>query len=358
MFKKEIIEKIIKVSNETKTPEKIVCVQYGVKPGSLGYYKRKYGIKTNPIGKAPCTARLKRKKNVNDSFFNKPNILNSYYAGFFFFFFYVGKNKKNCAIMLALKDEKWLEQFSNDLDFSGKLLYGVSKTKFPYVSLTFTSSNIVSDLEINFNIIPQKSLRLTPPNLNNTSYIDAFICGYIDGDGSIGLIKNKKTQDILRISLVGTFDMCAWIQKRFSEIVGVENAGCLIKKGNSENTFTYTVVNKQARIIFEHFYFINVPKLKRKWSETIHTYCVNFKKALPLVRRKGINIFNLNGEFLKRCETLKDAQEYTGVSFTTISKLCKKDDNKHQGNGYMFSRTKQKLGPYLAPKEINKKYIQ
>jgi hypothetical protein len=97
--------------------------------------------------------------------------------------------------------------------------------------------------------------------------------------------------------------------------------------------------------------------LERKWSLATHDYCVNYKKKLPICRRKGVRIFDLKGNMVKICETLKEAEEYSGVCFTTISTLCKYDDNKHQGNGYMFSRTKDKMEPYIPGKTISKLFL-
>lgn len=94
--------------------------------------------------------------------------------------------------------------------------------------------------------------------------IDAFICGYIDGDGSIGLYK-KGDYRYLRISMLGTKSVCTWIQQRFSEMLLKTNIGSIYQNNKyNKSTFCYAVGNKIAESIYKHFYEINVPKLVRK----------------------------------------------------------------------------------------------
>ena len=102
--------------------------------------------------------------------------------------------------------------------------------------------------------------------------------------------------------------------------------------------FSYNIGDKSARKLFLKYYDISVPKLKRKWSDDILEYCINYHKRLPICRRKGVNVFNLNGKLLAHFDTLIEAQEYTGVLFSRISSLCKLNSNKYMANGFMFSR--------------------
>ena len=55
---------------------------------------------------------------------------------------------------------------------------------------------------------------------------------------------------------------------------------------------------------------------------------------------------------------MKEAEEFTGTASSTISKLCKADNNKHQSNGYMFSRTQTEyMQPYNNTTTNMKYYI-
>lgn len=147
-----------------------------------------------------------------------------------------------------------------------------------------------------------------------------------------------------------------WIKNRFFQILGKE-CGTIQKCKGDKNTYSYTVgASKNVRKIFEYFYKLDIPKLSRKWSEEIHEYCTTFKKCLPICRRKGVNVFDLNGNLIKHFDTLVEASEYTNVSIGRISNLCKINDSNHMSNGYMFSRN-EKIDKYIPSISTNIKYL-
>lgn len=354
---KEKVEEIINYSLEHKIPEKEVCKMYGIYPKSLSQMKKRLGIKPNPIGNAPFTARGKVLYKINDDFFETPNLLNCYYAGFFAADGCVQQGQRICTVALSSKDKEWLSDFAKHLDYEGPLYEGVAKKKFGFNILRFNSEKIVKDLNKNFNITPRKSLTLLPPNLTDENLIDAFICGYIDGDGCIVLYENKKKQKTISFNVLGTLEMCQWIKQRICNIMGRE-IGCITHKTEHKgNTYSFSFSNKIARQIFLKYYNIDVPKLERKWSKEKYEFCLNYKKKLPISRRKGVNIFDLSGKFIKHCETLNEAQEFTGVNYGRISNLCKRNSNHFMTNGFMFSRD-EKMMPFEPTCELNKHLMQ
>lgn len=367
MYTKEFIESVLNYSQTNKVSEKESAIHFGIEPKRFRYYKKKYGFKINPIGKGEYTHRQERIYNVNDNFFENPDILNCYWAGFIAADGCIieGKKQNRLSIGLATKDFEHLNIFKKDINFDGpirnnyvKKIYKNEEKEFKSSQLSITSQKISDDLYKNFNITPRKSLTLLPPNLSDTNLIDAFICGYIDGDGTVYLYKDnvRNVQDTLVITMLGTYEVICWIKERFTQIIGKE-LGTIQKHHNSEkNTYSYRITNMGAREIFKHFYNLNVPKLKRKWTDEIYDYCVNYKKRDPICRRKGVNIFDLEGNLIKHFDTLNEASEYTGVSVGRISDMCKINDSKHQAKGYMFSRdeTMKKYEPSIY---INKKYV-
>ena len=116
---------------------------------------------------------------------------------------------------------------------------------------------------------------------------------------------------------------------------------------NNNKVYVINISDKWAREVFTELYTIQVPKFERKWKHEFYEYCVSYKKHLPIKRRKGVNVFDLNGNFLKHCDTLLEAEALTKVHFSRISSLCKINDNKHMANGYMFSRDKTKMESYI-----------
>ncbi|MDY5667930.1 MAG: LAGLIDADG family homing endonuclease [Candidatus Onthovivens sp.] len=66
---------------------------------------------------------------------------------------------------------------------------------------------MVKDL-ISLNIVPNKSLILKPPNIEEKYYY-AFLLGLFDGDGSIFKTKNNQ----FGFNLIGSFDIISWANK-------------------------------------------------------------------------------------------------------------------------------------------------
>lgn len=347
---KEFIEKILKYSDDNCIPEKYAAEHFGISQNTFRHYKKKFGFKMCEIGKGKFTHRNQRVYSVNDDFFEVPNILNCYWAGFIAADGYVRKNE--LKIDLSLKDKTQLYRFKSDIGYQGIIheykvekVYKNKKRIFEACYISITSEKIVNDLLKNFNITNKKSLILLPPNINDKNLIDAFICGYIDGDGSVCLYTNyaRKVQKSLTISMLGTHEMMLWVQNRFYEMFG-KKVGCIgvynkNKDDEHKNTYKYTLgASKYVRTLFLHFYEMSIKKMERKWSDEIYEYCVNYKKQKPVCRRKGVNVFDINGNFIKHFDTLLGASEFTGVSVGRISSLCKINDSNHIAKGYMFSR--------------------
>lgn len=364
MYTKEFIESVLRYSIENQISEKQAAEHFKISPKLLPYYKNKYGLELNPIGNGKFTYRYERQYNVNDDFFDEQNIINCYWAGFIAADGCInGKKMNKLCIGLSSKDKQHLELFKKIINFDGPVLNNTinkNDKEFYASSISITSQKIVNDLYKNFNITPRKSLTLLSPNIKNKELIDAFICGYIDGDGSIVMYKSKtrNIQMSLSISILGTYEMITWIKNRCTDIIGKE-CGSIQKKDkdNIKNTYSYTVGDsKNVRELFKHFYNIDVPKLERKWKPEIYEYCINFKKKEPICRRKGVNVFDLDGKLIKHFDKLSEASEYTGVSIGRISDMCKLNDSCHMAKGYMFSRD-EKMDKYEPSKYINKRCL-
>ena len=320
-------------------------------------------------GKNPNSHKNKRRYNVNDDFFETPNEINCYYAGFIAADGCISKRTGKfvetytLSFGLSIKDKDFLEHFKEIISYEGKIKEFENNGRM-YVRLDIQSNKICDDLCKNFNITERKTHTLCPPNLFDKNLIDAFICGYIDGDGSVYFSKNKNKQKRVGIAIIGTDKMLTWIINRFCEIYGKEKEGKLYEcKGGfgssnkNKKIFTTSICDKWARTVILKISEMNIPKMERKWSKEVIDYCNTYKKALPICRRKGVNSFNLNGEFLKHYDTLKEASIETGVSVGRISTLCKLNDNTHMAKGFMFSRNGTINGPYKQDNPFSKKRI-
>lgn len=74
----------------------------------------------------------------------------------------------------------------------------------PAYRLIFSSPKI-RNVIAKYNIIPNKTKVFDMPNIPD-KYFNAFICGYIEGDGSITISKNKNGCHYLSVSFVGNKD--------------------------------------------------------------------------------------------------------------------------------------------------------
>lgn len=109
-------------------------------------------------------------------------------------------------------------------------------------------------------------MTLCPPtNLTKEQNL-AFICGLIDGDGTIILSKQNR----LELSIIGTGEIINWIKNIFDYLV--LNKTKLLAKArqrldrDSENHWVYKVTGFRAYSILSELMKLQVPRLDRKWN--------------------------------------------------------------------------------------------
>ena len=322
-MKKEEVLNVINQSKERNVSEKEICEELEINYKMLYYYKKKYNLLENTRGKS-INSKKQREYNINDNFFSVPNINNSYWAGFIAADGNISKDYKQLSFGLALKDKIILENMIKDME-SNYIIRDYKSHEYDCVALTISSPKMCEDLLLNFNITSNKSLTLNHPNLSD-DLTDAFIIGYIDGDGSIGLYESKK-QKALQISLLGTISMCSWIKNRFSLLYSKEIGSISNSKNHNKNTFSYKITDKSARFIYEHLHKISVPKLERKWDDEKLEHCVNYKKSKTNSTRY-FEILKLKNQGLSQ----SDIAKLLGCSQANISWYYKQDYFKELEN--------------------------
>ena len=294
-----LVEKIIEESIEKGVYEKQICVNYGITPGTLSYYKKKYNLSYRK-GKHP-NSKGKRIYNVDDNYFSEINSDTCYWAGFIAADGNINKKMNSLTIALSSKDESHLEKFLKCLNSNYKINRYLSNG-FPTSYITIQSKKMCNDLFLNFNITPKKSYTLRHPNILNKEFIDSFIIGYIDGDGTIGLTKGKR-QMRAYISIIGTYEICTWIDNRFREILNKVKNG---NPYNERNIFSVKYADKNARNLIVHFNKSYRHKLSRKWSEELLKHCFQFKKFENINKYHQILELDLKGLSNKEiCTKLK-----------------------------------------------------
>lgn len=219
---------------------------------------KKFGLKTN---RHEIFQLRKRKNSFNEDFFENINILNSYWAGFIAADGWVRKNQ--IGIKLSKKDKNHLLKLKKELNFSGKLkdlTIKKNNKNYKYSTLYFFSRKTTNDIKFNFNIIPNKSLILEPPTLINNDCKLAFICGLLDGDGSIIIYKKKH----ISIKFLGTEKMLKWVKNVLLNYIDIKDNSL------SKNANIYSFSFSKKENVIEFYDLIkkyNLPLLQRKWKK-------------------------------------------------------------------------------------------
>jgi hypothetical protein len=171
---------------------------------------------------------------VNSKFFNKLTEETCYWAGF-------------CAA-----------------EFEGKVYLKERLGKGWSSQMYICDAGLIDALQRNFNIGPQKSLVLSPPNIKDQNLILAYIVGYIDGDGTVGHYKATHSDRFDWImSVTGTYMLLSWIKESFDQLVPPISERCArvlnrTKNGKILPVFQYSIRGHRA-----------CPRLARKWEPYI-----------------------------------------------------------------------------------------
>jgi hypothetical protein len=166
-----------------------------------------------------------RKHTKNESFWETPNPLNCYWAGFLAADGYICEKQGHEAVKvgLSIKDLAHLENFKKQIGYTGKVEQRQrrfsNKESSPYTTLVSLQINAckkwVADMKRNFNLCQCKSKILQGPNLSDDYLKLCFLIGYIDGDGCVHWDKWKKQPSIKFVS--SSSMILIWIKQLIDE---------------------------------------------------------------------------------------------------------------------------------------------
>lgn len=238
-----------------------------------------------------------RKYIFNEDFWETPNEINSYYAGWIASDGNIIKNPKTkdkyiLKLELQKKDRYIIENFVESCEYTGKIknCRGNSYAKIN------CGSKWPKDLKRNFNITPRKTLTLKPPNLHCDKLIKCYLKGFIDGDGHIGHSFNKKWETIFIKTKCASKEFIYWFHEYLNNFSKHANHQKRSRKGiykslyEKTNIITYDsrFVGYQAAFIIDEFNKLDLPHLKRKWEKP---EVINFLKK---AKEKHPDKFNLS----------------------------------------------------------------
>lgn len=175
---------------------------------------------------------------VDHGFFNDYNKYSCYWAGFILADGYVLDEKRNAlCIKLAKRDIGHLEKFKECIKFEGR----IEENEF-FCRITISSKKIIQDLSEKFGIESRKTFKCYIDEKIPNEYMDHFIRGYLDGDGTLtktscetlGFIGTERTLESIR-----SFFYESNVRLRTKEKPD-------ITKNKSENIFNLTYSGKSA----------------------------------------------------------------------------------------------------------------
>jgi hypothetical protein len=223
--------------------------------------------------------RRSRVNYVDERFFETPDIINSYYAGFIAADGNINKFANRVAIRIQRRDEYLLKQLKEDSSYTGEIRYycGSGKNRDVFYSdfRVMGQSRWVADLYSNFNLLPKKTHILEPPYIEDEKLVISYIRGFIDGDGFISYkSKNASKKPLWIVGACGTKAMMSWLKHWFDKWAPDERrkTSAQVNGPYNSKSYVYTVSGRRALRILEKLLSVKTPVyLKRKW-DPVHAY--------------------------------------------------------------------------------------
>lgn len=188
-----------------------------------------------------------------------------------------GGLSKRFTLSLSTKDLKHLELFKKTIKSSHPIKFYQKKSPSSdnMTYQCFLSINCAEkwfeDLEKNFNIVPNKTHILPPPNILNKELEFSYLIGYIDGDGHITVPDHKVFGKSLTIGLSSSsIKILSYfeelIEKHFpyNRLSKKRNINSACESGNCKR---YSLAGIKAAQIFNALKDFDLPKLDRKWGK-------------------------------------------------------------------------------------------
>lgn len=163
-----------------------------------------------------------RKQDINDFYFqkitshNQAYILGAMYADGYL----VIEGSKTKRIGIDSIDKEWLENIAKEMQYTGEISEirkksGYGSTK-PIYRFKISSPKLYQDL-IDLGCLEHKTNILKFPTSQQvpTQFLNSFIAGYLDGDGSLSIVTQKSGYKRFFMTFTGTKEIIEGIQHFF-----------------------------------------------------------------------------------------------------------------------------------------------
>lgn len=256
------------------------------------------------LNKTPEECRLKmrelglkshytcRKYTFDENFWETPNEINSYFAGFSTADAYVRRYKNSngteYSLKIQLKDENHVKRFIQEINYNGTLKYNSRKspksdTMCHTVGFSIHSRKWLDDLERNFGIVQNKTNHIISPNLNK-DLLFRFLVGYIDGDGNIMI--NKETKNATFQFVSASLNFIEWIRNYMNSygdrlFHGGKTTNKIVKSKQG-NYYTFAIGGLKVAQFINHVNSLGFYCLDRKWKSPLALDSVaHYKNKFP-----------------------------------------------------------------------------
>ncbi len=167
------------------------------------------------------------------------------------------------AVTLSKLDTIHLKKFCKFLKYKSMRRPG----KHGAVSMSILDTYNVGLIKEKFNISNIKTYN--PPDISKYSFdlnlLICLICGFIDGDGSIGYQTGRKDATLRIKCHASWLEFIIWIKKKFKEKFLIDSGNPKINNsGYAGITFANHKLLKELKKFTQNF---NLPVLERKWNK-------------------------------------------------------------------------------------------
>lgn len=187
-------------------------------------------------------------------FDNIDSHLKAYWLGFIFADGSVSKNKRQMEIDLSIKDADHLEKFAKL--FNVEISYDYCRCRCRVCNVYLCSRLVY------IGILPNKSYLDETSVFDNVpfEFINSFILGFMDGDGSV--YKDKRRKKYVIVNFAGRKSILKCVKNRLVGNLGVNDNKILPDK----NIFSISWSGKQAKKVLEWLYKDSPIRLERKYK--------------------------------------------------------------------------------------------
>jgi len=251
---------------------------------AIAHIESMTALRTREYGSYP-------KYDYDRSFFSTITPRTSYWAGLICTdgCLFINRNSKAVRWSVAEKDRCLLEWFKAETKLEQPIVNFMAECNLPGAKAGPTPQCRISiesatewhaDLERNFNITVNKTLRCELPTFPDIISKLSFLRGFIDGDGCVTRSNQPGSMTIMVCGV--NREIIAGIKRAIDDLNlpridrGRES---LVRQGDDETCYYFTVRGLQAAVLFTLLRRLPTPNLSRKWDNPAILAIVDFWKA-------------------------------------------------------------------------------